>query len=136
MVMAFKNGLMVLFIKVHGKMIRLMDQENLFIQMEIIIKDNGKTIKLKDMVYIKKLMEETTMVNGFQINHMVTEQNSGQMGISIKDSLVKDINMEMEYINGMTVQLMKGNGIKEKLKVMEHILIMMEEFTRDNGKTI
>ena len=46
MVMVNKFGLMVLSMMESGNRTRLTDRENSFMQMEIYMKDSGKTIKL------------------------------------------------------------------------------------------
>jgi len=66
--MGFKYGLMEPNIKEIGKKTRHVEKENLFMQMEIIMKVSGKMIKLMDSVHMSILkLERVTKVIGKMI---------------------------------------------------------------------
>lgn len=68
-------------------MIKLTDEVDLFMLMEMFMKDNGKMIKLMEREYIDIKMAQFTLENGTKICNMV-----------------------MEYKNRMILRLMKGNN--------------------------
>ena len=52
--------------------------------------------------------------NGKTTNSMVQGQRPGLMGQSIEVIMTKELNMALEYIGGLTIQLMLVPGMMEK----------------------
>ena len=70
----------------NGKMIRPMDGEDSFMQMETFMKGSGKKIKLTEKVFTLTPMEPNMMEIGKKINNMDMELKHGQMAQSMMDS--------------------------------------------------
>lgn len=85
MVEANKYGKIILFIKDIGTIIKQMEGVDSFIQMEMSMKGNGKTIK-----------------------HMVKEYITTTTGQAIMDNGNKTYNKDKEYRNGMMDHHIKG----------------------------
>lgn len=64
-----------------------MEKVNLYILMEIIMKDSGSKIKPMDMEFIYKKKEENIKETGKTMNLMDSELNNGAMETYIKDNL-------------------------------------------------
>lgn len=88
--MDHKNGQMEPLIKVNLKMIKQTVRENLCIRMEIIIKEIGLKIRLKELVDIREKVEDIIKVDGKKINLKDMEFSNGEMEIFIK------VNLEMD----------------------------------------
>ena len=73
-----KSGVMVVSTKDIGKMIKPMEKEDLFTQMEISMTDTGKMIKPTDSVVTLILMEQSIKDIGKMISNMVRVKNNGQ----------------------------------------------------------
>ena len=71
MVMVFRYGLMVLSMKVTGKIIKLMEEDNSGILMVMSLMENGKKIKHMDMESILMLTEQNMKESGKMIYNMV-----------------------------------------------------------------
>jgi len=70
------------------------------------------------------------------INKMEKEKKFGLMVLVTKDYIIKEKNMEMEYLNGPMDLFMKGNFIKIIFKDKENIDGKMVENILENGKII
>lgn len=71
--MAGENNifLMVHFMKVIGRMIKLTAVEELFMWMVMLMKENGLMIRHMDKVFIIMLMERNMLANGKKTNKYV-----------------------------------------------------------------
>jgi len=80
---------MVLNIRVSGKIIKQTDRANLYMLMEIFMKDNGKMINkmVKGFSYLK--VEESMRVNGKMTYNKDLELKHGRMGVDMKDIFMK-----------------------------------------------
>lgn len=76
-------------IKESLRMIKQMVRENLCIRMEIIIKEIGLKIRLKEWGDIRERVEDIMMVAGKKINLKGMECSNGEMEIFI------EVNLEM-----------------------------------------
>ena len=110
--MEYRFGLMDLSMRVNGNIIKLMELENLLIQMEIFMKENGKMINPmeKENIYIK--MELIMMENGLKNNNMDLEQNIGmnKLNILVISNMEKSMVKVKSY--GVMEAHMKVNGLK------------------------
>lgn len=70
------------------------------------------------------------------INKMEKEKKFGQMVLVMKDYIIKEKNMEMEYLNGQMDQFMKENSFKIIFKDKVNIDGKMVENILENGKII
>jgi hypothetical protein len=113
--MEFKNGLMVLSMKVNGSIIKHRVKVNLFTQMRIIMKENGRMIRRMGMVFLSiKKLEPNMRVIGKMICSMDQELNFIVMGIDIKECLNKEKEMEKVPIITLLEKFIKVNGIMVK----------------------
>jgi hypothetical protein len=79
-----KFGLMEVFMKVTGKMIKLTDAGDWYMQMEIFMTVIGKMIKLMGSVNILIPMVHNTKVIGLMISNTVKVKRLGQMALNTK----------------------------------------------------
>ena len=93
--------------KVIGKMIRLMEEEDLFMRQGMSMKENGKTIKLMAMEFIQELMDQLILVIGMRINSMDLVFRNGMITLPIRENILKDINMELANLYGPMELFMK-----------------------------
>ena len=115
--MEFKNGLMELYIKETGKIIKHKVKENFYIHQEIFMKDNGKMIRLMVMVFTHIIIvKQNIKDNGLMIYSMEEVYKNIQTEIFIKDNLRKEEGMEMENIVLKMEEIIKEIGFKEKCK--------------------
>jgi len=76
---------MVLFMKVNGEMIKLMEKEDLYIQMGMFMKEIGEVIKQKVSAYTPIKTVHNIKDNGKKINKMAREERLGQIQHSMKE---------------------------------------------------
>ena len=136
MAMEYKNGLMEQIMSGNGKTINPMEKVNSLIPMAITMKDTGKIIKHMAKEFIIEPMGATMMAIGLMINHMVLACKNGETEIFIKDRFFQVKKKEKAHTDGQMVQCILANGDKEKLMVMDSTDTLMEEFMKENGKTI
>jgi len=79
-----KYGKIFPFMKVIGKIIKQMEEVDLFIQMVMFIKDNGRMIKLTEKVFIIIMMVQAIQANGSKISNRDMVYKSGPMVLHIK----------------------------------------------------
>ena len=77
-------GLMVAFMKDIGKMIRLMEKEDLFMLMEMSMRGIGWMIRLMAMAHILIQMEQHMWVTGSMISKKDKEKKIGLMVLLMK----------------------------------------------------
>lgn len=77
-------------------------------QMEMYIKESGKTTKLMVMEFILVLINLTTLDNGAMIFNMDTAYKSGTITLLMKDSIFKASNKDMENSLGQMDRFMKA----------------------------
>jgi hypothetical protein len=75
---AIRFGLMEVFMKVTGKMIKLTEGDALFTRMGMFITVSGRTTRLMVTVATITLMEQSTRANGLKTSNMVMARRSGQ----------------------------------------------------------
>ena len=85
MAVDIKSGVMAPSMKDIGKMIKPMEEEDLFMLMEISMMATGKTIKLMDMDNTLTLMVPNTKDTGSTTSNMDKVKNIGQMVLSMKE---------------------------------------------------
>ena len=137
MVLESKNGLMELFIKVNGKTTKHKERVNLFIQMVIIIKEIGQTIKLMDMEFMFTVRQEQDMkVTGKMICSMDQEWKFIVMAISMKECLNKEKEMDKELTIILQVRFIKEVGSMEEFKVLVYVNGQTKRNIKGNGRII
>jgi len=102
-----KYGKIILYMKVIGKMVKLMEEEDLYMQQEMFTKENGRTIKLMDMEYIHELMDQLILVIGMRINSMDSVYRSATITLVMRENIFKDINTEQANLFGLMERFMK-----------------------------
>ena len=102
-----KSGAMALSMKVTGKLTKLTVEEDLFMLMVIFMMVIGKTIKLMDLENTLTLMELSTKENGLTTSSTVKVKKSGQMVHSTKETTNLARKMDLENFCGLTGLLMK-----------------------------
>lgn len=80
-----KYGLMVQSMKDFGSMIKLMEREDLYIQMEIYMKVIGSMIKQMDLGFTLTWMGPYILVSGRKTNSMVRARRHGQTKQSMRE---------------------------------------------------
>ncbi len=88
MVKENKYGKITHCMKVIGKIIKQMEEVDLYIQMVMFIKDNGKMIKHMEKVYIITMMDPVIQANGLKMYKKDMEYKNGQMVHLIKGNLI------------------------------------------------
>ena len=129
----FKHGLMVVYIKVNGEIIKQMEEENLYIQIKIFMMENGLMISHKDMEYFSIIMVQDIKVIGKMTFNMALVNKYGLTDDIIKVNISKVKNRVKENINGLIILYMMDNGNKIKLKGLENIIGQMENHIKDFG---
>lgn len=119
----------------NGKKERLMVKASSFIQMEIIMKGIGATIKLVVMGSIFMRMGINTKGSGRMTFSMATEKKDGLMGPATKDHIIKVPSTGSDCTNGPTDLNTMAIGITMSLKALESTLGLMGENTEESGKT-
>lgn len=84
MVEEYKCGLMAHDMKAIGKMIRLMAEVGSFMLMGMFMRENGRTIRVKDTACICILTVLSTRENGSRINRKGMDLKHGQMAPNTK----------------------------------------------------
>ena len=74
-----------------------MEMEDVFILMETYITVSGKIIWLMDQVLMNMQMEENISANGKKINNMGLDKKPGITKNHMKETLRMERNMETEY---------------------------------------
>jgi len=110
MVMVFRFGEMVRNTKDIGNKIEHEDMENFFMQIRILIKDNGKMIYFMDMEYIEERMVQNIKEFGNMIMKMVRENKFIKMEVIIKDNLEMVKNKDLVNIFFQIIHFIKVNG--------------------------
>ena len=89
MVEEYKYGKMGLTMKDIGKTIKLMEREDLFIQTEIFMRENGKMIKLMVVVFTNIPMALNIEDNGQKTNKKEKGLRPGLMEQDMKETISK-----------------------------------------------
>jgi len=118
--MVFKNGQMVLNMKVSGKITEPMVKENSYILMEISMMENGLMIRQMAMVSIIISTVPCMRDTGEMISSMVKARSHGLMAQSMKAIIWLAKSTEWVFTAGMTAANTPVNGMKTKLKDLEH----------------
>ena len=100
--------------------IQQMGEVNQNIKMEIITKETGKMIKLKEKEHFSMKMGQSTQENGKMINKMEEEQKVGLMAQYIMVNIKKVPNQVKVNLNGRM-----GLNIKDILRI---IVLMVKEY--------
>ena len=106
----FSHGQMEPDMKGSGLMGRQAEKGNLFILMEIFMKENGKTIRQMVMEFTHIAMVRNTKVIGEKIFKTAMERKFGLMEVNTKDCIKMEKNMVMEDMCGQMGALMKEVG--------------------------
>lgn len=122
--------------KVIGRMIQQTGMEGLFIKMGIYMKVNGKMIRHIAMVHTIIKMVQNSWEIGLRINSMVTEQKNGQMGQSMKGSIIWEKSKGEENLLGLMDQFMMVNFTIIIFMELAYICGMMAENSAVNYQII
>ena len=137
MVLENRPGKMEQSIKGSGVIIKLQEKENLLISKGIVMRDNGKMIKLMVMEYISiKKHKQNMKVFGKTICSMDQVFRLILMEINMRECINKEESMAKEHIILLMGLYMKDNGKTEEFKEKESVLGKMVENMWDNGQQI
>ena len=110
-----KYGLMVLSMRDIGETVEPMEREDLFTQMETFMKVIGRTIRptgsvgtSKKMIFMKKVL--ITKASGKKTNSMGKAQKNGQMVLYMKETILRERNMETEFSDMQMVPPIKNSS--------------------------
>ena len=102
-----KYGKILLYMKDIGKMIKLTEEGDSFMQQEMFMRVNGRMIRPMVMEYIQELMDQLILVIGMRINSMDSVYRSGTITLLMRESIFKDISMEQANLFGLMEPFMK-----------------------------
>jgi hypothetical protein len=102
-----KFGVMAVFMKDTGKMIKLTETVDLFMQMEIIMKVSGRTTRPTDSENIHIQMAQNMKAFGLMINSMDRVRKNGQMALNMKETINMGKKMGSVSFYGPTCHLIK-----------------------------
>ena len=97
------------------------------------MKGNGELIKLLERVFTRTLMGQITQVNGLMTNNTAKVKNAGQTEQSILDNMLKERNMEPDFLNGQMVQTTMEILKTTTFMVQVSTTGLMEEGTKAHG---
>jgi hypothetical protein len=132
----FRYGLMAQDTMASGLMEKHKAMADSFMLKVMYMKVIGSRIKLMDMESTHITTVPNSQVIGFLTNNKVTEKNSGQMVHNTKVTIRKEWNTEKVNSNGLIKALSKEISTKITSKVPENTGGPMVESTMDNGSTI
>lgn len=101
MAVVIKFGAMEVFMKAIGKMIKLTEEEDSFMQMVIFMTVSGRTIKLMALENTLILMVPSMKDTGSMISNMVKVKRSGQMVLSMKEIINLEKRTDSENFCGL-----------------------------------
>jgi len=99
------------------------------------MKVHGQMIKQMDEVFIDIKMERLMMAIGKTIYSTEWELKDGLMGLFIRDSISKAKSMGMDFTNGMMDHNTRVSGMRTKSQAWEFIPGLMVGHSRESGKT-
>jgi hypothetical protein len=103
-----KYGKILHYMKDIGKMIKLTEEEDSFMQQEMFMRVNGRMIRPMVMEYIQELMDQLILVTGLRISSMDMVFRSGRITLPMKENIFKGLNMELANLYGLMEQSMKA----------------------------
>jgi hypothetical protein len=128
-----KFGVMAVFMKDTGKMIKLTETVDLFMQMEIIMKVSGRTTRPTDSENILIQMAQNMKAFGLMINSMDRVRKNGQMALNMKETINMGKKMGSVSFYGPTCHLIKEISTIIISMVTENISGLTEENTQATG---
>ena len=117
-----KSGLMDQCMKVGGRTIKLMAEEDLYMLMEMYTMVNGWMIKHTEKVFIVIQMALNIKDLGKKTNNMETAQKLGQMELNTKVSTFKAKSTEQDNLHGLIKVLIMENSLKITSKAQENTI--------------
>ena len=129
-----KFGWMVQDMKVTGRITRQMAEEDLFTQMAMFMKENGRMIKLMGKECTPMLMDQDTRVTGVRTSNTDKELRNGQMVLLTKVNTTRVKSMEEALLHGLTNPHLPVSSKTTILMVMVFMSGLMAECTRETGR--
>ena len=96
----YSSGLMALFMKDTGDIIRQMEKEDLFMVIEMFILEIGKMIKLMALANLSMMMVQHSMDNGSKTRDMEKVEKSGLMAHTLKVNTLMVKRKVKDFSNG------------------------------------
>lgn len=119
--------------KVGGKTIKLMAEEDLSMLMEMFMMVNGWMIKHMAKVFIVIQMALNIRDLGKKTNNMETAQKLGQMELNTKVSTFKAKSTEWDNLHGLIKVLTMENSLKITFKAQENTIGQMVVNMKGHG---
>lgn len=104
--------------------------------MVIFMKVIGKMIKHKDMEFICIKMVVVMKGTGIKIYIMGLDVRLGLMEASTKENMLMELNVVLEFIGGRMEANMKDNGKTIKWKDLGSLPGVMEDIMKGSGKKV
>jgi hypothetical protein len=101
MAVVIKFGAMEVFMRGIGKMIKLTEEEDSFMQMVIFMTASGRTIKLMALENTLILMVPSMKDTGSMISNTVKVKRSGQMVLSMREIISLEKRTDSENFYGL-----------------------------------
>jgi hypothetical protein len=133
---AYKFGLMVHCTKGTGKMIKQMEEGDLFTLMGMFITESGRMTKLMALVFTITQMVQDMKVNGLRTNSMVKAKKSGLIMLATKAIIRKVRSMDTANSYGLMDQLILEPLSITILKEQASTLGLMDVNLMVSGVTI
>ena len=109
-----KSSKMAINTKENGTRIKQTAKVNFGTKTEISTRDIGKMERLKAMGYTKHKVAAAILETGITIYNMGLEKKPGQMDLTMKENITKDLNKAKVSTNTWTAQSTKEIGIRIK----------------------
>ena len=136
MAVDFKFGKMARNTKAIGQTIWVTEKDDLFIVMEMFMKENGSTIRLMEKEHTFIWMEQNIQGSGLKTNNMAMESRHGQIMHVTKVIMSKERNMVPVLLNGPTPQCLLENSIITTSRERVFICGPMDADMRVSGRII
>lgn len=130
-VTGFNYGLIIVYMRDFGRMIKLQVMEGLFLLMETCTLANGKQIKHTGMVSTIIMKVQRIRVIGWKINRKAMAEKNGQIIHIMKAAMFPVKNKGLGHFNGLMVRNIKDSGKVIKCMVKANSNGPMVEFIKE-----
>jgi hypothetical protein len=134
MVMVHRSGRTALDTKGTGEETRRMAMENLYMLMEMCMRESGLTTRLMEKELTPMPMEPIIMAIGWTTSNMDGAWNPGLTVQNMKASIKMERRTVMENSHSLMAPSMTVNSKTMKSQVLESTTGLMESISKDSGK--
>ena len=131
----FKYGRMGQNMKDSGRITELMDLGRLHMLTRINTRESGQMIRQMEEEFTDIKMVRLTMDTGKRIFSTVKELRNGQMGVTIRESILKAKSTGTDNTFGQMARNTKENGLRTRSQDLESTLGLTGADTTESGST-